>query len=539
MNKNDISIQNTFIDNCKIRVTVWPCHSSFDGLYITKNPVLYCQMIHVLKRIRGVSMQSIWKMTSEMNSKRPLDRNIEADAVVIGGGMAGILTAYMLEQKGVQTVVLEAGRVGSGQTANTTAKITLQHGLFYHSMCEESGRDKMRLYAQANREAIDEYKRIISKHGIECDLTEATSYLYTDIEEEKLEQERSAAEALGIQTEYTRLTSLPFPVKAALGYTGQAYFHPLRFLNHLADKMTVYENTMVHKVEGDTLWAGSCQVRARTIIFATHYPAANIPGFYFTRMHQERSYCIALRGTGDMRDMYYGIDPGALSFRPYGEYLILGGSGHRTGEGGGKGHYASLKEAADRYYPDRPVVTLWAAQDCMTLDHIPYIGRYSHFRPNWYVTTGFGKWGMTGSMVSAMILSDIITKGSSPYEQVFSSLRHPGLKGLPNLLQEGIHSVNGLMGNLKRKADTVLGALERGQGGIVTWQGKDYGAYRDETGREYLVPLSCPHLGCRLEWNSDEKSWDCPCHGSLFHYDGTLIDNPARRGITVRSNTAL
>lgn len=484
-------------------------------------------------------MQSIWKMTCDMTKREHLKKNIEADAVVIGGGMAGILTAFLLEQKGVHAVVLEAERVGSGQTGNTTAKITLQHGLFYHHKCEELGRDRMQLYAQANKEAIDAYKAIISQLGIDCALTEASSFLYTNINEEKLERERDAAESLGIRTEYTNRTSLPFPVRAALGYPGQAYFHPLKFLYNLANRVKVYENTMVHKVEGDTLWAGSCQVRARHIIFATHYPLANIPGFYFARIHQERSYCIALKGIDSVQDMYYGIDPGALSFRPYGDYLILGGGGHRTGEGGGKGHYASLKEAAERYYPGRLAVTQWSAQDCITLDHLPYIGRYSRFRPNWYVTTGFGKWGMTGAMVSAMLLSDLISKGASPYERVFTSLRHPGSAGLPNLLQEGMHSVGSLMGNLKKKADTALGALECGQGGIVTWEGKDYGAYRDEKGREYLVPLSCPHLGCRLEWNSDEKTWDCPCHGSRFRYDGTLIDNPARKGIDVRPGSVL
>lgn len=439
-------------------------------------------------------MESIWTETVNMAKQPELQQDISAQAVVIGGGMAGILTAYFLEKRGIHTVVLEAARVASGQTGGTTAKITLQHGLFYHRMTELTGRERMEGYAAANREAVDNYRLLADREGIDCDLEEASAFLYSRQESGPLEEEARAAQSLGIKASLTTSTQLPFPVAGALEFPGQAMFHPLKFLQGIMKGLTIYEGTRAISVEGTTVITNRGRVKGQYIVFATHYPFVNVPGYYFLRTHQERSYCIALKNVPKLDGMYYGIDKNGLSLRSYGEYLLLGGLGHRTGENRQGGQYQRLLKAARAYYPECVPVKRWSAQDCVTVDQIPYIGRYSASRPDWFVATGFHKWGMTGSMVAAMIISDLIAEGESRYEKVFTPSRYLFRASVPQQLKEIGHSAAGL-GNIFGKAPR------------------------------------CPHLGCRLKWNKTERTWDCPCHGSRFDREGQLIDNPAQKDL--------
>ena len=436
-------------------------------------------------------MESIWTETVDMEQQPKLQQDISTEAVVIGGGMAGILTAYFLEKRGIHTVVLEAKRVGSGQTGGTTAKITLQHGLFYHRMTELIGRERMEGYAAANREAVDNYRLLADRERISCDLQEAGAFLYSRQNVHLLEEEAMAAESLGIKASLTTSTGLPFPVAGALEFPGQAMFHPLKFLQGIMKGLTIYEGTKAISVEGTTVITNHGRVKGKYIVFATHYPFVNFPGYYFLRMHQERSYCIALKNVPRLDGMYYGIDKNGLSLRSYGEYLLLGGLGHRTGENRQGAQYQRLLKAARTYYPECVPVWRWSAQDCVSVDQIPYIGRYSISRPDWFVAAGFHKWGMTGSMVSAMIISDLIAEGESRYEKIFTPQRYLLRASVGEQLKEIGHSAAGL-GNIFTKAPR------------------------------------CPHLGCRLKWNKTERTWDCPCHGSRFDRDGQLIDNPAQ-----------
>lgn len=458
-------------------------------------------------------MDSIWTMTTVMPKRAALEKDITVDTAVIGGGIAGILTAFFLQKKGVEVVVLEAAGVGSGQTKNTTAKITLQHGACYHKLIQEAGIENARQYAEENRLAISVYRSIIEEYHIDCDFRECSSYLYTLVDMEKLKQEEEAARSLGISTELTTVTELPFEVKGALRFYGQAVFHPLKFIKKLAENLVVYENTAVKKVEreeadGSTitkLEANQHIVKAKRVVFATHYPFLNVPGYYFMRMHQERSYVLALNNTKQMDHIYYGIDKGGYSFRKYGDYMLLGGGNHRTGENKEGGKYNELRRAAKVWFPDCREATHFSAQDCMPLDDIPYIGQFSASTPDWFVATGFRKWGMTGAMTAGILISDFIVKKEEKQGQhldemhsgwqVFSPQRFHAAASMDNLLDEGVHSVKGL-------GKGIFSAVPR-----------------------------CPHMGCALEWNPDEKSWDCPCHGSRFDSDGKLIDNPAQEGL--------
>ncbi len=453
--------------------------------------------VYTFDRKEGVTMNSIWTMTTETEERQPLKKNLSVDTAVIGGGIAGVLTAHFLKQSGIETVVLEADRLFGGQTKNTTAKITLQHGLIYHKLIEKVGKERAGLYVEANRAAIGQYRRMAEEENMDCFFRSCNACLYTMKDGEALQKEEAAARSLGICAEYTTKTELPFQVKGALCYYDQAVFHPLLFLKKIAEGLTVYENTRVVDVKGHELITEDYRVEAEHIVFATHYPFINIPGFYFLRMHQERSYVLALQNTRQMDNMYYGIDRDGLSFRKSGDVLLLGGGSHRTGENKGGGKYRDLRMAAEKMFPGCREVTRWSAQDCMPVDDIPYIGRYSAEYPDWYVATGFRKWGMTSAMAAAMLIRELITEGKSRFEEVFTPQRLNLQASAGKLAEEGMESAKGLGKGL------------------------------------FTATPRCPHMGCALEWNPDELSWDCPCHGSRFDSNGKLMDNPAQVDLEV------
>ena len=466
-------------------------------------------------------MKSLWSKTCHISEHKTLEGDLYAQNVVIGAGIAGLLIAYLLQEKGQDVIVLEAKEVASGQTKNTTAKITSQHGAIYYDMIKNVGLERAKGYAQANEEAIRKYKEMITKEGISCQFEELPSFLYSLKERgmEKLKKEAKAAQSLGIHAEYlqgNQITELPFGVMGAVRFDGQAQFHPLEFLQEIAKKLTIYEHTKVLEVDDCFVITEKGVVVAENVIFATHYPFPIVPGYYFLRQHQSRSYALALEGVGapkQLNGMYYGIDRDGLSFRTANGRLILGGSSHRTGKQkqekfrayinqnsnkkdnirAQKGNFAYLRKRADFFYPEVEEVAYWAAQDCMPHDGIPFIGTFSIKKENWYVATGFQKWGMTTAMVSAMIISDKIIGQKNPYEKVFSPQRLLLRAGMKNFLMDVGESTLGLM-----------------KGVFVKKEQK------------------CSHMGCALHWNAEEESWDCPCHGSRFNKEGEIIDNPAQ-----------
>lgn len=418
------------------------------------------------------------------------------DVIVVGAGMAGILIAYYLKEQGKEVLVLEANEIASGQTERTTAKITSQHGMKYSTLIKKVGAEKARLYAQANEEAINEFAQLIQEKKMECMFERVPAYLYSLKEGEVLKEEAKAAAHLGIHAFFTKETELPFEVAGAVCFENQAQFQPLKFVNAIASELNIMEHTKVMDVKGRRVIAEAAEFTADKIVMATHYPIKNVPGFYFLRQHQERSYVLALSGCEKIKGMYYGVDKNGLSFRQAGEYLLLGGSSVRTGENTCGGAYDALLRAANQYYPKASKEIRWAAQDCMPHDEIPFIGRYSVFTPNLYVATGFQKWGMSTSMIAAMILRDELCGIKNPYSALFRPQRMNFRAGIGNFLVDVGVSAKGL-------TKGWLGPKKR----------------------------RCPHMGCELKWNPEEESWDCPCHGSRFTEGGEILDNPAKRDL--------
>lgn len=479
--------------------------------------------------MEATSIKSIWSRTCSLKERAALNGDIRTEAAVIGGGMAGILIAYELERAGVKTTVLEAERIGSGQTKNTTAKITFQHGMFCNTFIEKKGMETAEKYVRANQAAVEEYRKIIKEEEIDCELEEQDSYAYSS-DEEKLRQEVEAATSLGISASFQKQIEIPVPCAGAVKFEHQAQFHPMKFLKALSENLTVYENTPVKEVEGTLIRTPCGSVKAEKVIFASHFPFIDFPGMYFPRMHQERSYVLALEYTGDLQGMYIGDGQDSLSLRQYGNCLLLGGQGHRTGENKEGGRYAALEKAAERFYPGSRKIAYWSAQDCITADRVPFIGQYASERPDWYVATGFQKWGMTSSMVSAMLLTDMICGKENPYAEVFSPSRFSA-EELPQIVKDSGKAVKGLTKRFFYIPENTLNRIEPGQGAVVETARGKVGVYRSEEGQVYQVDVACPHLGCHLTWNPDEKTWDCPCHGSRFDYKGNLLGGPAQEGI--------
>ncbi|WP_415341154.1 FAD-dependent oxidoreductase [Clostridium perfringens] len=476
-------------------------------------------------------MKSVWSESCKFRKREALNKDIKTDVLVIGAGIAGILTAYMLKQKGREVVLIDAAEIASGNTKNTTAKITSQHDLIYSKLITEFGEEKARQYAKANELAIKKYKEIIEDKRIECDFEEKPAYVYSLNEVDVLKEEVEAAKNLGIDAEFVQEVNLPFKIKGALKFNNQAQFNPLKFLRGISNELVIYENTRALEIKENLVVTSGGNIAANNIVVATHYPIMNAPGYYFMKMHQERSYVLALENTSEIDGMYIDLNKEGYSFRTYNNLLLLGGISHRTGENEEGGSYDELRKVAKRLYPKAKEKYYWSAQDCMTIDGIPYIGRYSSETPNIYVATGFNKWGMTSSMVSAMIISDMILEKENDFSEIFSPRRFDLSLSINNIANDLIETAKNFIAQKVYIPSSEIEHIKNGHGGIIEYNGEKVGVYKNKEGKEFFVSTKCTHLGCQLSWNADELTWDCPCHGSRFDYKGRLIGSPATKDL--------
>lgn len=425
-------------------------------------------------------MKSIWQKEVRLPEFPPLRGNQKTDVLIIGGGMTGILTAYFLKQAGISCMLAEKGRLCQGTTGHTTAKITAQHGLIYHKILKHAGVETAQKYLQANQNAVKSYKQLCTQ--LDCDFESKDNYVYTH-DNSLLEQEMAALDRMGADATFCRRIPLPLSVAGAVKFPGQAQFHPLKFLAAITPELPIYENTFIKEMRGCTAVTEQGEIQAKAVIVATHFPFINKHGSYYLKLYQHRSYVLALQDAQDVDGMYVDEDKKGLSFRNYGDLLLLGGGGHRTGKSGGT--WKELEQFARAHYPGAKEVCRWAAQDCMSLDGLPYIGNYSAQTGQLFTATGFNKWGMTGAMVAAQILCDLVQGKKNDFAEIFNPSRSICK---PQLLVNVFETITNLL---------------------------------SFTGRR------CPHLGCALKWNEAEHSWDCACHGSRLDEQGHVLNNPA------------
>lgn len=427
--------------------------------------------------------KSIWTDTIKIKDFPPLKSNLKTDVLVIGAGMCGILTAYMLKQEGLNVVVIDKGKVGMGITKNTTAVITAQHDTLYQDLVNDVGFDKAKQYLDANLMAITKFKKLSEKYDF--DFEEVDSYIYTKEDIEKIKKEVDTLKSLGIDASFEERINLPFEIKGAVKFPNQAQMNPLKLIKELVNDLEIYEYTNASNIKKDKVFVDQYHIEAKKIIIATHFPYINHLGMYYTKMYQVRSYVVAINTNDEINGVYTNLDSNDFYFRKYQDYLFIGGNDKKTATKGVC--YNNLINFVNKYYPDKEIKYQWANQDCITIDDIAYIGRYSNFNKYIYVATGFNLWGMTQSMISAVLLTDFILNRPNEYQKLYNPLRNP----------------------IKKQLFANLGSYIKN---LFSFKKK-----------------RCPHMGCALIYNEVEDTWDCPCHGSRFTREGKIIDNPSTK----------
>lgn len=425
--------------------------------------------------------KSIWQSSANLPEFKSLDGDIKTDVLIIGGGFCGILCAHSMKTAGIDYTLVEGSRIASGITKNTTAKITSLHGLIYAKLLRNLGKEKAQMYLNANQNALLEYEKLCK--NIDCDFERKDAYTYSVYDRTRIEDEVRAAVNLGADADFAEPNELPFDTAGAIRFKNQAQFNPLKFISEIAKDLKIYENTFIREITPNGVYTNNGNIKAEKIIVATHFPFINKHGGYFLKLYQHRSYVSAFEGVPALNGMYVDEDIKGLSFRSHKNLLLISGASHRTGKKSRA--WGELYRFAGNHYPDATLKYEWAAQDCISLDSVPYIGQYAKNTPNLYVATGFNKWGMTSSMAAATILTDMVQDRRNDYAEVFLPYRSM-LK--PQLVINGFEAAANLLTPTTRR---------------------------------------CPHLGCALKWNKAEHTWDCPCHGSRFEKNGALIDNPS------------
>lgn len=480
----------------------------------------------------------------------PSGESLKTDVCIVGAGVFGLTCAYYLTKLGYKVTVLEKDNIGEKATGHTTAKITSQHGLFYDYLTNSYGQKFAKDYLEANEQAITNIKNIIDEEKINCDFEYQNNYVYTTKNDDikAIKKEIKALENLGYNCEFVTKAGLPFEIEGAICFKNQAQFHPLKYLSGLCKCITtrggnIYTNTTVFDVKKENedyvTFSKNFKVKSKYVIIATHYPFINFPGFYFLKMYQSTSYLIAIDAKKTLfNGMYLSSSNPVFSFRTAKyhdkELLLIGGGEHKTGQPTSyEDSYGSLEREARKYYPDCEILFRWNTRDCIPLDKIPYIGSYSSLMPHMYVGTGFKKWGMTSSNVAANIIVDTICGNQNKFAYVFDSSRLKPIKNADEMKNMIVQSTNSLLFNKLRPANMNFDEIANNSGSIIEINNQKVGIYKNLDGKIYAIKPVCTHLGCLLSWNDVDKTWDCPCHGSRFNYDGKNLYDPAFKDLEV------
>lgn len=485
--------------------------------------------------------QSYWKETSTFNPFPKLENDINTDICIVGGGITGVLTALMLVKQNISVTIIEANSISNGVTAYTTAKVTSQHGVMYDELLRNHGIEKAQIYYKAQNWGLNFIKETVETMKINCDFSIEDAYLYSQLDGDTLEREHRAYQALNIPGKLADRTDLPFAVKSALSMSNQARFHPLAYLSQIITELVsqgcnIFENTVAVEITKDndnqivSTKTGS-KIKCKRVVVATHFPFVDKLGFYFARLQAEKSYILALKSNWDYPGgMYINIEDPKRSIRQstYNNenLLLIGGESHPTGKIEPTiNHYKNLLDFAYQFFDISEVTYRWSTQDLVSTDNLPFVGEISGTSKKVLVATGFRKWGFTNAAASAKLITDIITEQDNEFSELVSPSRFGSLLGLgKNLITVSKKLVTGKV----KSAHKTVEELSLDEGGLVTVFGRKCGAYRDAEGAVHLVDTTCTHMGCELSWNNAEKTWDCPCHGSRFNYDGNVVEGPAK-----------
>ena len=496
-------------------------------LLIILSKKIKCYFVHNFKlAANNKTMKSIWAKAKERKNG-----NIEGDKdiVVIGGGIAGFLTAFRLSQSGKQVTLIEANKVLGGVTSKTTAHIDCMESFIYGKMITKSFETTKDFYF-FQQEAIQEYENLINEYKIECDFVKVDSYFYTQHKQQELIDEFNSLKDIGADVEFIENPNLPVgEATMAFKLKNQAIFDPIKFLNGLSVNFEIIEGVRVLDIDfkTKTLYTSKNEFRANKIIVATNFPFVNFPGWYFLRMYKSHSYAVAIDKAQDIKGSYLNADESGLTFRNHIDSVIVGGYDHRSGRPYKYQSFDRLYEKGKHLTDDGTLTHQWSANDCVTFDDLPYVGYYSKRSKDIYVITGFGKLGMAKAMASSILISDMINDIPNKYKKLCDPLR----KGQCNwsFFKNLLCTLKNLVLMPLVPPFRCVKNIKAGQGKVVFYKGVKTAVYKDEDEKIHAISPYCAHLGCQLKFNPDARTWDCPCHGSRFDIHGNIITAPTTK----------
>jgi len=488
--------------------------------------------------------QSIWLDTGPEPPAHPrLDRDEQADVAILGGGIVGITTALLLAEAGMDVVVLEANALARGVSGHTTAKVSSQHGLVYEGLRSTFGAEAACTYGEANQAALAWIAARVRADGIDCDLRRRPSFVYGLPGEDasRLEVEARAAVDAGLPASYVQTALLPFATEGAVRFDDQAEFHPRKYLLALAASASaagarIYERSRAVEIDTDercVVKVPGGRVTADRVVVATHYPFPD-RSLGFARVHPKRSYALVCSAGGELAPgMFLSAGSPTRSVRAVPvkghDMLLVGGEGHKPGTGGDtERHYAALERFAREHWSVQAVEWRWSTQDNTTVDSLPYIGSMTPRSDRVLMATGFNKWGMTNGTVAGLLLADLLNDRPNDWADLFDPNRFKPRAAARKLVSENAQAGLRFIGDrITKRGSRDLDDLEPGEGDITLHKGEKVAGHRRDDGSLVAVSPVCTHLGCQVSWNSAERSWDCPCHGSRFAPEGDVLHGPA------------
>jgi glycine/D-amino acid oxidase-like deaminating enzyme/nitrite reductase/ring-hydroxylating ferredoxin subunit len=489
--------------------------------------------------------QSVWAASAALPQFSPMQENVHVDVCIVGAGISGLTTAYLLARAGRRVAVLDDGPVGGGMTQMTTAHITNQLDDRYFELEKLRGREAARLAADSHSAAIDRIETIVRQESIDCDFTRLDGYLFLaeGDRRETLERELEAAHqaGLGAVELLERAPYASFDTGPCLRFPNQGEFHPLKYLARLAQAIVhdggrIFTGSHADEIEGGVpalVHVGKHVLTADAVVVATNAPVNDRVAIH-TKQAPYMTYVIGARippGSvprvlaWDTGDPYHYI-------RTYQDLLIVGGEDHKTGQADDTPErYARLEAWARARFPQMGEVELaWGGQVMETYDYLAFIGRNPMDHENVYVVTGDSGMGITHGTIAGMLLSDLILGRPNPWEALYDPSRVT-LRAAGDFARENsnvaLQYTDWLTGGDVGSVDEIA----RGSGALVRQGLEKLAVYRDDEGQLHACEAKCPHLGCLVHWNPAETTWDCPCHGSRFDRYGKVINGPANRDL--------
>ena len=475
---------------------------------------------------------SCWVGDSPSTDYPTLDETLDVETVIVGAGIVGLTTALRLCEMGRQVVVIDGLRVGRQVTGRSTAKITTQHALIYRHLIDRRGRDAARHYAEANASGASLIGQWVSDYRIDCDLERKDAYAFTCLAERRpdIEAEAEAARSLGLSAEVLDRAPLPFETAAALRFGGQAQFNPARYLQGLARALTdrggrIFERSRARSFEEASRWrvtTDNGSIQARHVVVATNMTVKSPVGM--ARRTQPRCHtAMAFRiESPDIIDgMFIGIDEPTHSIRTGhdmdGPLLVVLGPKFDTGSDGDvAARFVALEQWTRARFSVGETAWRWCNEDYDTPDRVPYAGTADPVKaPGFHIATGFNGWGISNGTAAGMMIASLVAGENSPW----ASLYDPARPYPEDFHKDG--DSRSIVASVDDIAPGAGGVLVRGEDRIAVW--------RDDHGAPHAVSAACTHKGCTVTWNNADRTWDCPCHGSIFAADGSVIHGPARK----------